>query len=587
MTNQHADTAQAAQAAQAEPTDPLLRRPELSVVVPFYNPGHAVRSTVTELVESLRAADVSFEVLAVDDGSTDDSALSLSELAPEVRVIRHGVNHGKGAALRRGFKNSRGTYIAMIDADGDIDPKHIVDYLRIAQAGKYPVVVASRANPASVSGATPIRKLMSASFNSLVSIMFDVDAHDTQVGCKVFQSTVIAQVLPRLRENRFAFDLEFFVLAKMMRIGPVYEAPVVLRNRLAGSTVGPAATMQTIRDAFTVFGRLHLTSGYGLDRVTRAGMFRKTAITVPQPHGSRADHLRSPQRPNLGPMPMIGQLRPPPTVPVLGVEIGDEDPFDMVDRALADFGANQARRTVLAMHITALNSIDRPGLREAFSDADYLHADGVSVAIIAKLAGAHALAAVPTTDLGPRFLEVFDSRWGRAPRVAMIGGEPGISQGALTALVDTYGVEPVFSAHGFHHDWQPVLAALRETNPDIVFIGLGMPLEAYWVQQWRMLLPDALVITCGGWPRLLSGDEVRAPAWLLRLHLEFAWRWATDFDRTNERYLRGIATVARGSVEAVTRRWRERAGRRNRPETGPDWVGAGRVGSRGVAGVGR
>ncbi|MEI8082289.1 MAG: WecB/TagA/CpsF family glycosyltransferase [Actinomycetes bacterium] len=578
MTNQHADPdVRVGEVAPAG--DSALLAPELSVIVPFYNPGQAVRSTVTELVASLRAAGITFEVLAVDDGSTDDSAMSLEGVAPEVRVIRHGVNHGKGAALRRGFKNSRGTYIAMIDADGDIDPKYIVDYLNIAKAGHYPVVVASRAHPASISGATPIRKLMSASFNSLVSLMFAVDAHDTQVGCKVFHSTVIAQVLPRLRENRFAFDLEFFVLARMMQIGPIYEAPVVLRHRLAGSTVGPAATIATIRDAFTIFGRLHLTSGYGLDRVTRAGMFRKTAVTVPQPFGARPDHLRSAQLTNLGPVPMIGQLRPPPTVPVFGVEIGDEDPFDMVDRALADFGAHQLRRTVLAMHITALNSIDRPGLREALQDADYLHADGISVAIIAKVAGARALAAVPTTDLGPRFLEVFASRWGRAPKVAMIGGEPGIAEGAMTALQETFGVEPVFSANGFHHDWQPVLEALRSSNPDIVFIGLGMPLEAYWVQQWRSLLPDALVITCGGWPRLLSGDEVRAPAWLLKMHMEFAWRWATDFDRTNERYLRGIATVVRGSAEAARLRWRASARRRARP-------GSGRL-RAGSVGVGR
>lgn len=537
-------------------TPESLVTPELSVVIPFYNPGPAVRATVSEMVAVMRAANIKFEVIAVDDGSTDGSAALLADVAPEVRVESLGGNRGKGAALRRGFARARGAYVSMIDADGDIHPLHLVEYLEIAQTGRYPVVVASRAHPESLSGATRTRKLMSNSFNSVVATFFDVDADDTQVGCKLFHSDVIAQVLPWLREDRFAFDLEFFVLARRLGIGPIHEAPVVLRHRLAGSTVGPAATAQTIRDAAVIFGRLRWTSTYDVVGPGPTAGRREFADPAAMAAAARAvagrRELSDPGQPAGG----TGERMR--TVRVLGVRIADEDPFDMVSRALADYQATGGCTTVLAMHITALNAIEKPGLRAALEAGDYLHADGVSVALVAKVAGAQRIRAVPTTDLGPRFLDGFTARWGRRPRVAIVGGNPGVADAAMLTLVDQFGVEPAYATHGYHSDWASALADLRRARPDIVFIGLGMPLEAFWVRRWREQLPDSLVITCGGWLRLLSGDEERAPEALRRLHLEFAWRWATDFGRTNERYSRGVATVAKGGTAAARGRWQTR-----------------------------
>lgn len=245
-------------------------------------------------------------------------------------------------------------------------------------------------------------------------------------------------------------------------------------------------------------------------------------------------------------------------VRVLGVSILDEPPQLMASRAVRDFLASGERTTVLAMHITALNAIDTPGLRQALGSADYLHADGGSVALIAKLAGARELTALPTTDLGPQFLTDFARFAGRPARIAIIGGEPGIADDAIAALAADCGAEAVFASHGYHGDWSPVLEALGRSRPDVVFVGLGMPLEALWVQQWRHQLPPAMIITCGGWLRLLAGAEQRAPAWLVGMHLEFAWRWVTDFSRTNERYSRGLVTVAKGAAVALRDRRRAR-----------------------------
>ncbi|KUL21427.1 glycosyltransferase family 2 protein [Actinoplanes awajinensis] len=242
--------------ATALATAPAARQTgvELTVVVPFYNPGPALRPTVERLVTCLRQAGVAFEVIAVSDGSTDGSAATLTGLA-EVTVIDNPINQGKGAALHQGFAAATGAWIGFIDADGDIDPQHLVDYLLIARAGGHAVVYADKRHTHSVSAATRLRKLISISYSTLVTTMFGLGVRDTQTGCKIIRRDVLTEVLPRLRERRFAFDLELFVAAKEAGITDLHAAPVRLEARTAGSTVSTASITRTIRDTFTIYGR--------------------------------------------------------------------------------------------------------------------------------------------------------------------------------------------------------------------------------------------------------------------------------------------------------------------------------------------
>ncbi|MBB4762007.1 glycosyltransferase family 2 protein [Amorphoplanes digitatis] len=228
---------------------------ELTVVVPFYNPGPALRRTVERLVACLTDARVAFEVIAVSDGSTDGSAQTLGGLAG-VRVIDIPINQGKGAALHRGFASARGAWIGFVDADGDIDPQHLVDYLAVARTGGHAVVYADKRHAGSVSGASGFRKLVSVSYSTLVTGLFGLDVRDTQTGCKIVRRDVLATVLPRLRERRFAFDLELFVAAGAAGIDDLKALPVRLEERVAGSTVTTKSIVRTIRDTFVIYGRL-------------------------------------------------------------------------------------------------------------------------------------------------------------------------------------------------------------------------------------------------------------------------------------------------------------------------------------------
>ncbi len=245
------------------PAQSLRQAPEveLSVVIPFYNPGDALRPNVLELVSALRAEGISHEVLAVSDGSTDGSESSVADI-DGVRVITQPRNMGKGAALHSGFSQARGQYLGMVDADGDIDPTYLCDYLERAKAHNLEVVYANKYLAGSQSAASSLRKVVSRGFVTFVTALFDLGVTDTQTGCKLFRRDAMAKVLPNLREQRFAFDLEFFVAAKQAGISRMQAAPVELRERLAGSSVGVKAILRTIREALNVFGRLHLTGTY-------------------------------------------------------------------------------------------------------------------------------------------------------------------------------------------------------------------------------------------------------------------------------------------------------------------------------------
>jgi cellulose synthase/poly-beta-1,6-N-acetylglucosamine synthase-like glycosyltransferase len=256
---------------------------DLSVVIPFYNPGDALRPTVQRLVDIAEEAGLAYEVIAVSDGSTDGSEASIEGLAPTVRVVVSPTNLGKGAALHRGFALAHGRYVGFVDADGDIDPRHVVDYFHAAQAGGHDVVYASKRHAESLSASSSIRKVISYGFIALVGSLFALGINDTQTGCKLFRRQTLADVLPRLREQRFAFDLEFFVAARAAGIDRMAAAPVEIEARMAGSSVGRAAITRTLADALTVLGRLHFSPTYRNPVNLTTSAHPAHSVVVPMP----------------------------------------------------------------------------------------------------------------------------------------------------------------------------------------------------------------------------------------------------------------------------------------------------------------
>ncbi len=248
---------------QDGPGDPGKGDLDLTVVLPYFNPGGALRKTVEETVAALRGTGLSFEVVAVSDGSTDGSERSIEGMFPEdlVHVVLPG-RRGKGEALRTGFQAGRGGYIGFIDADGDIPPALLSDFVQLVRSSAPDVLIGNKRDPASRVVYPPLRRLYSWVYHHLVRLAFGLRVNDTQAGIKLVRRQVLADVLPRTVVQGFAFDLELLVLAERLGYTDVVEAPIEVRRRFS-STVSPAAVARTVTDTVGVWWRLHVTHGYG------------------------------------------------------------------------------------------------------------------------------------------------------------------------------------------------------------------------------------------------------------------------------------------------------------------------------------
>ncbi|HTZ08218.1 MAG TPA: glycosyltransferase [Acidimicrobiales bacterium] len=232
--------------------DPVL---DLTVVVPYYNPGPVLRTTVERAVDVLRDAGVSFEVVAVSDGSTDGSEASLEGLHPDV-VVRVALPHaGKGSAVRAGLARGRGRYLGFIDADGDVPPELLATFLGVVQRSHPDVVLGSKRHPDSDVVYPPARRLYSWGYQQLVRLLFHLDVRDTQAGIKLVRREVLAEVLPRMTEEGYAFDLEMLVIAQRLGYRDLVEAPVTIGRRFT-STVSRRVVVEMLRDTFSIWWRL-------------------------------------------------------------------------------------------------------------------------------------------------------------------------------------------------------------------------------------------------------------------------------------------------------------------------------------------
>lgn len=231
----------------------------LTVVIPAYGEGDRIAGTVRRVSEVVAAvaADGGAEVVVVDDGSADATAREAE--AAGARVISHGNNRGKGAAVRSGVLAARGRTVAFIDADLAYPPEQVIDLLAAVESG-WDVVVGSRHHVASVdvAGTSAVRSISGRLFNLLTALVLLGHYRDTQCGCKAFRSDVARTIFSHTRLDGFAFDVEVFHLVERYRLS-LTEVPVTL-VAAAGSTVRVGVdALAMVRDLL----RLRRWSGQG------------------------------------------------------------------------------------------------------------------------------------------------------------------------------------------------------------------------------------------------------------------------------------------------------------------------------------
>jgi glycosyltransferase involved in cell wall biosynthesis len=202
-------------------------------VIPCFNEQHTLKECV-ERVLALENHDegLRLEVVIVDDCSTDRSleiAGSLASAHPAIRVLQHRYNQGKGAALRTGFQQASGDFVAVQDADLEYDPQDLRKLIQPLRAGRADVVIGSR-----FKGGGPHRVLyfwhyLGNAFLTLLSNMFtDLNLTDMESCYKVFRREVIQGI--QIQENRFGFEPEIVAKVAHSRLR-IYEMAISYEGR--------------------------------------------------------------------------------------------------------------------------------------------------------------------------------------------------------------------------------------------------------------------------------------------------------------------------------------------------------------------
>ena len=260
-------------------------RPSLTVVVPVYNGVNEIVDNVDVIRRAVAggipAEDI--ELIVVSDGSIDGTAERLLESRSEkgIRVLHYDRNLGKGYAVKAGALASHGEWVALVDADLDLDPGSIPDYLAVARRESLDFAIGSKRHPDSVVQYPRSRRAASWCYQQLNRLLFLLDVRDTQVGLKVFSRRVADDVLPLLLVKRFAFDLELLAVANALGYGRIRELPVRLDYRFSGSGVGSLAVLGALWDTAAIFYRLRLLRTYERKRRLFHGAGASTRQQLP------------------------------------------------------------------------------------------------------------------------------------------------------------------------------------------------------------------------------------------------------------------------------------------------------------------
>ncbi len=242
-------------------------REKISIIIPAYNEAGRIASSVEETVKAFNSFGYPWELIVMDDGSSDDTYQRVSHLCekyPQLIVKKNPYNLGKGRALKKALRYITGDYTLFLDADMDLHPIQFQTLFDIMLFDKADIVIGSKLHPNSVVNYPFQRKIISWFYYLLVRVLFNLPCHDTQTGLKLFKTEVLRKVLPRVLVKKFAFDLEVLVNAHHLGY-KIAEAPIILKPQRSYSRIGPKSILATGLDTLAIFYRMHILKYY--DRI--------------------------------------------------------------------------------------------------------------------------------------------------------------------------------------------------------------------------------------------------------------------------------------------------------------------------------
>ena len=206
-----------------------LRMPTVSVVIPVFNQQGKISYSIKKITEAIESYFKDYELIVVNDGSTDDTLTILRGIAstdPHIRVLSYTPNRGKGYAVREGVLHSREEVVMFLDGDLDISPDSIKDYVERLNVSD--LVIASKRHPKSSVIIPRSRAVLSRAFHLIIRVTTGISQKDTQAGFKAGNGEIMRTIFRHVSINRYAFDVELLTIASVLHL-KVQEMPVIMK----------------------------------------------------------------------------------------------------------------------------------------------------------------------------------------------------------------------------------------------------------------------------------------------------------------------------------------------------------------------
>ena len=206
---------------------------KISIVIPVFNEEKRIENTILEIIRYLNRQKYDYEIVIVDDGSTDNTRRVLQKLKENYQKIylAHSIkNYGKGHAVKMGMNITTGELKLFMDADHSVKIDNLEKFIREIKNG-CDIVIASIYLPGSkiISQIVWYKNILGKASRFFIKKFFLKNISDTQRGFKLFTREVAGEIFKRQTIDRFAFDIEIILIAERLKF-KVKEIPVVWDN---------------------------------------------------------------------------------------------------------------------------------------------------------------------------------------------------------------------------------------------------------------------------------------------------------------------------------------------------------------------
>lgn len=232
-----------------------MEKPYLSVVLPAYNEEKRIIPSLERRHNYLDKQDYNYELLIVNDGSTDSTKELVAEKIknwPHFKLAGYEINKGKGGAVKQGMLEANGSWRLFMDVDESVPINEIERFWPYTK--NYEIIIGSRyIEGGKITKKQPlIRRFISRGGNLLIQALVAWGIKDTQCGFKLFSEHAAKEIFPMQSMERWSFDMELVAIAKKHGY-KIKEVPVVWEEEAGSKVQAAKAAARTLRDLFVIW----------------------------------------------------------------------------------------------------------------------------------------------------------------------------------------------------------------------------------------------------------------------------------------------------------------------------------------------